>query len=103
MPDPHTDRIWIALLVVIVSCNDNRMNRISDPKRLCANIAFAATVIVALGIRSPSGNNKDARNAGERRGSQHCQKISRTDHYVLHLFVCWAAACRYRSSEISVV
>jgi hypothetical protein len=41
-----------------------------------------------LGIRSPSENNKDARNAGERRGSPHCKKISRTIHFVLHLIVC---------------
>jgi hypothetical protein len=90
--------------------NNNRMNRINDPNRLCwAAIALPALTVATASVRigAVGGNHEDARNAGERRGSQHCKKISRTIHFVLHLIVCWAASATqvargYRCSEISV-
>jgi hypothetical protein len=71
--------------------NNNRMNRINDPNRLCwAAIALPALTVATASVRigAVGGNHEDARNAGERRGSQHCKKISRTIHFVLHLIIC---------------
>jgi hypothetical protein len=83
-------RIWIAILAVtrltMESSNNDWMNCIDDPKRLGTNLAFAAMTIVCMGMCSAHGN-KDADDAGERHSSQHCGKISRTVHSVLHWFV----------------
>jgi hypothetical protein len=83
-------RIWIAILAVtrltMESSNNDWMNCIDDPKRLGTNLAFAAMTIVCMGMCSAHGN-KDADDTGERHSSQHCGKISRTVHSVLHWFV----------------
>jgi hypothetical protein len=72
--------------LMVESSNNNWMNRIDDPRRLGTNLAFGAMTIVCMGICSAHGN-KDAHEAGEPHSSQHYGKISRTVHYVLHLFV----------------
>jgi hypothetical protein len=83
--------VVIAIMSMMAFSNNNWMNRINDPNRLrWAGITLPAMTVVtaSMGISAVGGNNDDARNAGERRSSQHCKKISRTIHFVLQSIVC---------------
>jgi hypothetical protein len=96
--------VAIAIMVMMAFSDNNRMNRINDPNRLrWASIALPAMTVTtaSVGIGAVRGNDEDARSAGERRGSQHCSKGSRTIHFVLHLIVCWAASANPSRPRLS--
>lgn len=78
--------IFPVLVPMVLFPNNNRMNRVDDPRRLHANLLLVAMTMThdVLGKRSAAGNKKNAYNAGERQRSQHRKRDFRPVHQVLH-------------------